>query len=75
MSRCFKDNSVRAVIIKNPGVVPVGKNLDEARSIVDSLEEWAKIFIVRKIFNECDTDIDNGSKDSICAFNLNKCSI
>jgi L-fuculose-phosphate aldolase len=39
VSRCFKDSRVRAVIIKNHGVVAIGKNLDEARSVVESLEE------------------------------------
>jgi len=37
VSRCFKDDRVRAVIIKNHGVVAIGKNLDEARSVVESL--------------------------------------
>jgi len=51
VSRCFKDSRVRAVIIKNHGVVAIGKNLDEARSVVESLEEWAKVLTVCKIFN------------------------
>ncbi|MGI8720259.1 MAG: class II aldolase/adducin family protein [Nitrososphaeraceae archaeon] len=36
VSRCFEDSSVRVVIIKNHGVVAVGKNLDRARSVVES---------------------------------------
>ena len=51
VSRCFKENRVRAVIIKNHGVVAIGKNLDEARSVVESLEEWAKVLTVCKIFS------------------------
>ena len=51
VSRCFKNTRVRAVIIKNHGVVAAGKDLDEARSVVESLEEWAKILTVCKILN------------------------
>jgi len=51
VSKCFRNNNARTVIIKNHGVVAIGKNLDEARSIVESLEEWAKILTVCKIFN------------------------
>jgi len=51
VSKCFNDNSVRAVIIKNHGVVVIGENLDKARSVVESLEEWAKVLTVSKIFN------------------------
>jgi ribulose-5-phosphate 4-epimerase/fuculose-1-phosphate aldolase len=38
------------VIIKNHGVVAIGKNLDKARSVAESLEEWSKVLTVRKIF-------------------------
>jgi L-fuculose-phosphate aldolase len=38
VSKCFNDNRVRAVIIKNHGVVAVGENLDKARSVVESLK-------------------------------------
>jgi L-fuculose-phosphate aldolase len=51
VSKCFNDNSVRAVIIKNHGVVAIGENLDKARSVVESLEEWSKVLMVSKIFN------------------------
>jgi L-fuculose-phosphate aldolase len=51
VSKCFNDNRVRAVIIKNHGVVAVGENLDKARSVVESLEEWSKVLTVSKIFN------------------------
>lgn len=51
VSKCFNDNSVRAVIIKSHGVVVIGENLDKARSIVESLEEWAKVLTISKIFN------------------------
>ena len=52
VSRCFENSSVRAVIIKNHGVVAVGKNLDQARSVVESLEEWSKVLTVCRIFNK-----------------------
>jgi L-fuculose-phosphate aldolase len=51
VSKCFEDNRVRAVIIKNHGIVAIGKNLDKARSVVESLEEWSKVLMVCKIFN------------------------
>jgi ribulose-5-phosphate 4-epimerase/fuculose-1-phosphate aldolase len=51
VSKCFEDNRVRAVIIKKHGVVAIGKNLDKARSVVESLEEWSKVLTVCKIFN------------------------
>ena len=41
---------LRVVIIKNHGVVAVGTNIDQARAVVEALEEWAKIFTVSKIF-------------------------
>ena len=40
----------KAVIIKNHGVVAIGKDLDQARAVVESLEEWAKILTISKIF-------------------------
>ena len=52
VSRCFENSSIRAVIIKNHGVVAVGKNLDQARSVVESLEEWSKVLTVCRIFNK-----------------------
>ena len=51
VSKCFKDNRVRAVIIKNHGVVAVGEDLDKARTVVESLEEWSKVLTISKIFN------------------------
>ena len=51
VSKCFKDKGIRAVIIKNHGVVAIGKNLDQARSVVESLEEWSKVLTVCKIFD------------------------
>jgi L-fuculose-phosphate aldolase len=50
VARCFENNNTKAVIIKNHGIVTVGKNIDEARAIVESLEKWAKILTVAKIF-------------------------
>lgn len=40
----------KAVIIKNHGVVTIGKNIDEARAVAESLEEWAKILTIAKVF-------------------------
>lgn len=40
----------RAVIIKNHGVVAVGVGIDQARAVVESLEEWAKMLTISKIF-------------------------
>lgn len=51
VSKCFEDKRVRVVIIKNHGVVTIGKNLDQARSIVESLEEWSKVLAICKIFD------------------------
>ncbi len=55
MTRCFEDSTVRAVIIKNHGVVAVGNNLDQARSVVESLEEWSKVLTVCGIFKKKNT--------------------
>ena len=41
---------VRAVIIRNHGVVSIGNNIHQARAVIESLEEWAKIFTISKIF-------------------------
>lgn len=49
VSDSFVDGK-KAVIIKNHGVVTIGKNIDDARVIVESLEEWAKILTISKIF-------------------------
>jgi L-fuculose-phosphate aldolase len=40
----------RAVVVKNHGVIAAGQDLYEARAIVESLEEWAKIMTLTKIF-------------------------
>ena len=41
---------LKAVIIKNHGVVAVGNNIHEARAVVEALEEWSKILTISKIF-------------------------
>jgi L-fuculose-phosphate aldolase len=41
---------VRAVIIRNHRVVSIGNNIHQARAVIESLEEWAKIFTISKIF-------------------------
>jgi L-fuculose-phosphate aldolase len=43
-------NGVRAVIIRNHGVVSIGNNIYQARAVIESLEEWAKIYTISKIF-------------------------
>lgn len=43
-------NGALAVIVRNHGVVTAGKSLHHARSIVESLEEWAKILTVARVF-------------------------
>ena len=50
VSSIFGNSKTKAVIIRNHGVVAVGGDIDEARAIVESLEEWAKILTVAKIF-------------------------
>ncbi len=55
VSKCFADKKVRAVIIKNHGVVAIGRDLDQARSVVESLEEWSKVLMVCKIFETKNT--------------------
>jgi L-fuculose-phosphate aldolase len=42
--------NIRAVIIKNHGVVAVGSNIHQARAVVEALEGWAKILTISKIF-------------------------
>jgi ribulose-5-phosphate 4-epimerase/fuculose-1-phosphate aldolase len=41
---------LRVVVIKNHGVVAGGINIEHARAIVESLEEWAKILTVAQVF-------------------------
>ena len=50
VSSIFGSSKTKAVIIRNHGVVAVGGDIDDARAIVESLEEWAKILTVAKIF-------------------------
>lgn len=54
VSNVFKDQNteknVRAIIIKNHGVVTVGNDIHQARAVVEALEEWAKILTISKIF-------------------------
>ena len=52
---------LRAVIIKNHGVVAVGSNIDQARAVVEALEEWAKISTVSKIFGGPKYVLDNST--------------
>jgi L-fuculose-phosphate aldolase len=45
----FREGS-RVVVIKNHGVVAGGSDINHARAIVESLEEWAKILTVAQVF-------------------------
>lgn len=40
----------RVVVIKNHGVVAGGSDIEHSRAIVESLEEWAKILTVARVF-------------------------
>jgi L-fuculose-phosphate aldolase len=55
VSKVFEEKEtgeeVRAVIIRNHGVVTVGNNIHQARAVVEALEEWAKILTISKIFD------------------------
>jgi L-fuculose-phosphate aldolase len=42
---------VRAVVIRNHGIVSIGNNIYQARAVVESLEEWARIYTISKIFD------------------------
>jgi L-fuculose-phosphate aldolase len=46
----LEEEQVRAVIIRNHGVVSIGNNIYQARAVIESLEEWAKIYTISKIF-------------------------
>jgi ribulose-5-phosphate 4-epimerase/fuculose-1-phosphate aldolase len=49
---------VKVVVIKNHGVVAGGRNMHHARAIVESLEEWAKIFTVAQVFGGATDRLD-----------------
>ena len=52
VSNAFEqEEEVRAVIIRNYGVVAIGDNIHQARAVIESLEEWAKIYTMSKIFD------------------------
>ena len=50
VTKIFGRGKSKAVIIRNHGVVAIGKDIDEARAVVESLEEWSKILTVSEIF-------------------------
>lgn len=50
VSAAFQKSVTRAVVIKNHGVVAVGKDIHQARAVVESLEEWSKILTISEIF-------------------------
>jgi L-fuculose-phosphate aldolase len=45
-----REPSVRVVVIKNHGVVAIGKDIHQARAVVEALEEWSKILSIAEIF-------------------------
>ncbi len=45
-----REPSVRVVVIKNHGVVAIGKDIDQARAVIEALEEWSKILTIAEIF-------------------------
>ncbi len=49
----------RAVVIKNHGVVAGGSDIDHARAIVESLEEWAKILTIAQVFGGVSSWLDD----------------
>ena len=49
--RSLVDGEIKAVIIRNHGVVAVGTSIHQARAVIESLEEWAKILTISKIFD------------------------
>jgi L-fuculose-phosphate aldolase len=46
----FGRRKSKAVIIRNHGVVAIGRDIDDARAVIESLEEWSKILTVSEIF-------------------------
>jgi L-fuculose-phosphate aldolase len=40
----------RVVVIKNHGVVAGGRDIHNARAVIESLEEWSKILTVAQVF-------------------------
>lgn len=50
---------VRAVVVKNHGVVVGATDIDQARAIVESLEEWSKILTLTKIFGGAGQFLDD----------------
>jgi L-fuculose-phosphate aldolase len=45
----FRDGA-KAVVVKNHGVVAGAPNIQQARAIVESLEEWSKILAISNMF-------------------------
>jgi ribulose-5-phosphate 4-epimerase/fuculose-1-phosphate aldolase len=62
VSKIFEnEENVRAIIIRNHGVVTVGRDIHQARAVVEALEEWAKILTVSKIFGSPKYKLRDGS--------------
>ncbi len=53
-----RESSVRVVVIKDHGVVAIGKDIHQARAVVEALEEWSKILSISEIFG--------GARDYLC---------
>jgi L-fuculose-phosphate aldolase len=50
VAKIFGQKKCKAVIIRNHGVVAIGKDIDAARAVVESLEEWSKILTISEMF-------------------------
>jgi ribulose-5-phosphate 4-epimerase/fuculose-1-phosphate aldolase len=50
VAKIFGQKKSKAVIIRNHGVVAIGKDIDAARAVVESLEEWSKILTISEMF-------------------------
>jgi L-fuculose-phosphate aldolase len=53
---------VRAIIIRNHGVVTVGTSIHQARATVEALEEWAKMLTISRIFGGPQYSLQNNTK-------------
>jgi ribulose-5-phosphate 4-epimerase/fuculose-1-phosphate aldolase len=45
------EGQIKAVIIRNHGVVVIRNNVYQANTVIESLEEWAKIHAISKVFS------------------------
>ena len=55
---------------RNHGVVSVGNNIYEARAVIESLEEWAKIYAISKIFGGAKVCIIKDKPSATVSFSI-----